>query len=1112
MKKFAYLLGLVAVMFAAASCTKPPVENTDPQPFLTIERDTLFVSYLGSDGVEYLEIQSSSDWDVFCDEEWITTEPMGSLLGVEVEPNEGKESREATLQIISQELETQLVVVQFADTKVEATQIIPADTLQVVQPTMGTFAVGVVADGVYTIESSADWVSWDSQTVEGATILENFNVNGSYEKDPRFATITFRSENTSTSMRVMQWGSQNLYVMGDSLSFGFAKTEPQTFTLTANGEYVIDLGVWPDVPGAQWFDYEVKEGFMVDTVVVSVVDNDVAEQRSRSIVITCGDESAEIMVVQAAMKEFGDMTQMDLPTDTQIKVKSAAASSKYSSSYGPEKAIDGKDDTYWRADDWDKDLKQHWISFDFDPNSYEQIDYLIYTPMARYASDQGQWGETEIYVTDASGNETLYATHDFKMSRNAVRYDFEEPLKGVTKIRCNVVTAYQNNTSGRVYTYLSEMRFYQKVDVGNPLDVFTDWSLSELKEGVTLEQIEAMSNDSYRALAEQLYYGVYDKEFRVCKFKAFPHPDRDAAIFRTNTYTMLDNVTGMYVAEAGDTVRVCVSNLNGLGVKIRVIDWEKCEAASASQSNQIYLSSMGGYVIHDYVVSEGYNEIVPMTRGLMYIICHADDYENYPEMTAHFLNSEVNGYIELGKTDMSKAYELLRKGGNTEPHFDMLSHKAIINFPKTIFYESTFLKNPANTHRVEELLHLYDTVMYIQQEVQGHFKYKALGKQRVHRNRALFHGTYTSYYAASSSYRTYYNVTNIGKEVCNPSRMWNKTATSLDNGVVGSIWGLAHELGHTNQTEVFKWRGLTEVTNNLMCAITQYKFYGEGNTTMRFNDHFNKGMRDFVTRWNVHPDGTRRRMTHCESVNSPSVGNTEGGVDPTTQLMPFWQLYLYYHLVLGNEDFYPDFYELCRLSPTKCSNDEGHSQAIVDFVKWASDAAGEDLSEFCEAWGLPGVNDAVKVSHYGTNYITTTQAQADAAYEYCHKYAKPKLNPLYINDLNLDLYRNPKAVVAGTHTVDAEGNYSTEGWENVVAWGLKDPETGETLCIRMNDKSFKFGYQPSIYQNDGAGGYVWNANKDNRFLEPVTPQYRTDLQLFGIAADGTWVESNSNTH
>ena len=49
-----------------------------------------------------------------------------------------------------------------------------------------------------------------------------------------------------------------------------------------------------------------------------------------------------------------------------------------------------------------------------------------------------------------------------------------------------------------------------------------------------------------------------------------------------------------------------------------------------------------------------------------------------------------------------------------------------------------------------------------------------------------------------------------------------------------------------------------------------------------------------------------------------------------------------------------------------------------------------------------------------------------------------------------------------------------------------------------------------IYCTDGNGDYQWSDNKTNRFMEPATPQYRTDLQLFGIAADGTWVASKSN--
>ena len=181
---------------------------------------------------------------------------------------------------------------------------------------------------------------------------------------------------------------------------------------------------------------------------------------------------------------------------------------------------------------------------------------------------------------------------------------------------------------------------------------------------------------------------------------------------------------------------------------------------------------------------------------------------------------------------------------------------------------------------------------------------------------------------------------------------------------------------------------------------------------------------------------------------------------------------------------------------------------MLGFAKMASDAAGEDLSDFCEAWGLPGVNNNVKVTHYGTSYITTTAEQFELIKEDCMKYPKPKLNPLYINDLNLDLYRNPQPVTAGTHTVDAAGNYSTDGWANVVAWGLKDPDTDEVLCIRVNDKEFNFGYVKSEYDTEDGVNYLWV--NESRSMKPATPEYRTDLQLFGIAADGTWVASKSN--
>jgi hypothetical protein len=328
---------------------------------------------------------------------------------------------------------------------------------------------------------------------------------------------------------------------------------------------------------------------------------------------------------------------------------------------------------------------------------------------------------------------------------------------------------------------------------------------------------------------------------------------------------------------------------------------------------------------------------------------------------------------------------------------------------------------------------------------------------------------------------------------------------------------------------MFTWCGLTEVTNNLMCAISQNVLYGEGlgRTTMRYNDHFNKGMRDMAKRWvwDFKKDESgnivsyERPVTHSEACNFPAFGNIDGGVDPTTQLMPFYQLFLYYHLVMGNSDFYPDFYELCRTkgfvkSQFGGDHDLYQSALALEFMKSISEAAGEDLSDWACEWGLPGinpgfgVNKGTKVNHYGQAFFCTTAEQVQASVDFCKQYPKPKLNPLYINDLNLDLYRNPQPVTAGTHTVDAAGNYSTDGWANVVAWGLKDPDTDEVLCIRVNDKEFNFGYVKSEYDTEDGVNYLWV--NGSRSMKPATPEYRTDLLLFGIAADGTWVASKSN--
>jgi hypothetical protein len=332
-----------------------------------------------------------------------------------------------------------------------------------------------------------------------------------------------------------------------------------------------------------------------------------------------------------------------------------------------------------------------------------------------------------------------------------------------------------------------------------------------------------------------------------------------------------------------------------------------------------------------------------------------------------------------------------------------------------------------------------------------------------------------------------------------------------------------------------------------MCAITQNFVYGlgMGRTTMRYNDHFNKGMRDMAKRWvwdfrkkeNGEIEWYERPFTHPEAVNSPVFGNPSGGVDPTTQLMPFYQLFLYYHLVEGNCDFYPDFYELCRTKTGFTRNDypshDAYQSAIaLEYVRSISEAAGEDLSEWANDWGLPGVNPAngvnpgIKVNHYGQAFFTSSEEQVKANTEYCSQFKKPRLNPLYIHDLNLELYRNPQKVVAGTHTVNDNCKFTMTGWQNVAAWVLHDPnkvgENGEMgrdvaviLCNNVNGGGdFTYVHKETRYKVNADGtDYIYrDANNHVRDMEnpAALKEYTKGLQLYAVDVWGERYASQSN--
>jgi hypothetical protein len=374
-------------------------------------------------------------------------------------------------------------------------------------------------------------------------------------------------------------------------------------------------------------------------------------------------------------------------------------------------------------------------------------------------------------------------------------------------------------------------------------------------------------------------------------------------------------------------------------------------------------------------------------------------------------------------------------------------------------------------------------------------------------------------------------------------------ADVLANNTIGTLWGVAHEIGHSNQCRPFAWRGLTEVTNNLMCVGTQTALFGEGHTTLHYKMRYNDAWRDigfrYITDYDENGNPTERRMTLAEAANTPAAGST-GGIDPACTLVPFWQLFLYYHYVVGNTDFYPDFFENCRMRGdiifdhgwdfrNWSGNQElfdrsnrDQSWAMTDYMIKISMAAGEDLSDWSQRWGIPGLNENLRVSVYGQNIINTTQKMIDDAVAECRKYPKPKLDPFYISDANLDLYRNPRPIVQGTHTVEPKElskgcgtgtRFTVSGWENVAAWVIYDPVAKyDVACFEGRFTSFTCNGAGSTYvllpngeTNHEGSRYQYSSDGYNRSTITIPSEFRSDLQLFAVHPDGSRVPSLSNT-
>ena len=785
----------------------------------------------------------------------------------------------------------------------------------------------------WSVSSNADWCLAAQSYTSGENAV-TISLFANKEVDARTTTITVKSAVAEYTVMVRQLGEgPSVWVKNRSLTIS---KDGETFeiTVTANVEYEVIEPIdvdWVTKATAS----SSKKSVIESTHRYTASANSNFEPRIARFYFQSKSD-ANVVDSCLVLQEAAQSEISEPKDDIKIKPINATCSS-YQGGEGIERSYDDNLNTFYHSAYNNTGANYFPITLTYSfGNNVSKIDYIVYHPRA--VGTNGNFKEFELWVaTKSNPTPTKYGDYDFLGNSFASRIAFNEVIENPTEIRFVV----KSGVGG--FANCAEMEFYQN----NPenfdyLSVFADKACSELKAGVTLDDIKKINDSFFRFIAEKIYAGTYDTSFRVQTYRSYQHPDILAARNKTSTYSLRENATGIYV-NSGEELIVFANNFNST-VSLFVQGTDNAFSGTS------------------YILFSGMNRIKVQTTGLAYIMFYTATGTETP-VKIHIATGTVNGYFDSAKHTKDDWSRLLSAA--SYKHFDVLGRYAHLTFETQKFRERT----PDGL----ALISKYDDLVYKEWEFMGLEKYNRLPQGRMY-----FLGIYDSYMYATAYY--------TGYESSTQNRLCNLNYFSTTD-----CWGPAHEVGHCNQTRPgLRWAGMTEVTNNIHSLYIQTLW---GNTSRLEAERFyDIAVRNLLNKGIAH--------------NDPALTNVEGsGNHHFVRLVPFWQLKLYLHDVLGKNDFYKDLYERVRNQDDSKISSQGGYQ--LEFVRNACDVAQLDLTAFFEAWGFLTPINAM-IEDYSSSRFTVTEAQinqlkADIA---AKNYPKPAHANIYdIRDSNVSSYR-----------------------------------------------------------------------------------------------------------
>lgn len=541
------------------------------------------------------------------------------------------------------------------------------------------------------------------------------------------------------------------------------------------------------------------------------------------------------------------------------------------------------------------------------------------------------------YASDGESNQaSVWRLQKVEVSDEELQKAYEgfveqqSTLKSLTAIRLRLNKFFTDNSC-------TELK-----DDFNGLD---DGQLRDTLDGlpsVLVDMAVKVKNDSWQK---------WEREFRVARYGAYSDAAYWANRLSLSAYGRQNNPTGI-LADKNEMLYVFVGSRIPSGSTLTI---ETC-------------STTGVQAAYSQKLSRGLNlVVVPENNSQVYVnylSANGREIADFDSIGIHIEGGRVNGYFSTARHSDADWEEMWSDGLFSGPVIDVKGSYVMMHMNSTLFRQNV-------GSRVHRIMDIWDGIVRDELDLMGLLRndshpeaYEDLYPRRFNNLMECVSIDYS--YMFSTWYYTAYNEGTLST-ILNYSKMAEGD---------GSLWGPAHEIGHSNQGAI-KIVGSTEISNNLFSNAIVYL---AGNYVSRgFNMQ------------NVQP-WLARKLSWPEMYN-------QGDVMTMTRL--FYSLYLYYH-VLGNDStFYQRLFHELRNDPLVHPANPSVMSGKDDYLKFArlaSKVAGEDLTDFFDYWGFFRPISNVAVGDYANYTVTTTQADIDEAMQYIKSCGKPNRQIIFIED------------------------------------------------------------------------------------------------------------------